>query len=103
MSANALAPPAIRKRSKMNERIKALKRQAEDYAGKYSVKHQVFGQALIDALDQKFAELIGHDMLKLANRHGNIKLHSINEYFGFEKEFGINTNNIKRFVDERTN
>jgi len=42
----------------MNERIKALKRQAEDYAGKYSVKHQVFGQALIDALDQKFAELI---------------------------------------------
>ena len=51
----------------------------------------------------KFAELIGRDMLKLANRHGNIKKHSINEYFGFEKDFGINTNNIKRFVNERTN
>ena len=75
----------------MNERIKEL---AEQCYHQYSEHH-------IDL--EKFAELIGHDMLKLANRHGNIKIHSINEYFGFEKDFGINTNNIKRFVNERTN
>jgi hypothetical protein len=42
----------------MNERIKAIKRQAEDYASKYGIKHQVFGQELIDVLDEKFVELI---------------------------------------------
>lgn len=75
----------------MNERIKELYEKAlgtDEYGFKFD--------------PEKFAELIGRDMLKLANRHGNIKEHSINEYFGFEKDFGINTNNIKRFVNERT-
>jgi hypothetical protein len=78
----------------MNERIRELLLQATTLNGPF-IRFKV---------DQgKFAELIGRDMLKLANRHGNIKIHSINEYFGFEKDFGINTNNIKRFVNERTN
>ena len=75
----------------MNERIKELAFQASE---NYDY-HPEFAK--------KFAELIGRDTLKLANRHGNIKEHSINEYFGFENDFGINTNNIKRFVNERTN
>ena len=78
----------------MNERIKALKRQAEDYAGKYSVKHQVFGQALIDALDQKFAELIVRECADIAKHHVmNISTYAdadfvdeqIKEHFGVEE------------------
>ena len=86
----------------MNERIKQLAEQAGGYV---SLSHEHDGKLILSGEDivKKFAELIGRDMLKLANRHGNIKNHSINEYFGFEKDFGINTNNIKRFVNERTN
>ena len=86
----------------MNERIKQLAEQAGGYV---SLSHEHDGKLILSGEDivKKFAELIGRDMLKLANRHGNIKKHSINEYFGFEKDFGINTNNIKRFVNERTN
>ena len=83
----------------MNERIKQLAEQAQQYA-EYTTPQ---GLEWLSAFKEKFAELIGLDMLKLANRHGNIKKHSINEYFRFEKDFGINTNNIKRFVNERTN
>ena len=88
----------------MNERIKELALQAsvwcdENIPEQFSEETNGYGSAW----EEKFAELIGRDMLKLANRHGNIKNHSINEYFGFEKDFGINTNNIKRFVNERTN
>ena len=83
----------------MNERIKQLAEQAQQYA-EYTTPQ---GLEWLPEFKEKFAELIGRDMLKLANRHGNIKKHSINEYFGFEKDFGINTNNIKRFVNERTN
>ena len=82
----------------MNERIKLLAEQATtiEYGADRGFDRVTFDK-------EKFAELIGRDMLKLANRHGNIKEHSINEYFGFENDFGINTNNIKRFVNERTN
>ena len=87
----------------MNERIEKLASQAggvhsHGYERGEPINRVIFSVAEL----QKFAELIGRDMLKLANRHENIKIHSINEYFGFEKDFGINTNNIKRFVNERT-
>ena len=42
----------------MNKTIQQLKKQAEDYAGRYGVTNNVYGQDLIDVLDQKFAELI---------------------------------------------
>ena len=47
----------------MHKRIKDLKRQAEEYAGKYGLAHSVYGQDLIDILDQKFAELIVRECL----------------------------------------
>ena len=84
----------------MNERIKELAEKAVNETQLLMIMEY---SAFESKLYEKFAELIGRDMLKLANRHGNIKHHSINEYFGFEKDFGINTNNIKRFVNERTN
>ena len=80
----------------MNERIFELFKQTALHRNDHTTEQRLYE---VD----KFAELIGRDMLKLANRHGNIKKHSINEYFGFENDFGINTNNIKRFVNERTN
>jgi hypothetical protein len=86
----------------MNERIKEL--LAELDIDLYTDEGVMMTKILVRPKDlRQFAELIGRDMLKLVNRHGNIKNHSINEYFGFEKDFGINTNNIKRFVNERTN
>lgn len=42
----------------MNKTIQQLKKQAEDYAGRYGVANNVYGQDLINVLDQKFAELI---------------------------------------------
>ena len=84
----------------MNERIKKLISECTYTVTDYSMG---IDNSVEEFDKEKFAELIGHDMLKLANRHGNIKKHSINEYFGFEKDSGINTNNIKRFVNERTN
>jgi len=52
----------------MNERIKVLKQQAEEYTGDYGIKHQVFGQALIDVLDERFAELIIKDCIICVER-----------------------------------
>lgn len=42
----------------MNKTIQELKKQAEDYAGRYGLVNNVHGQDLINVLDQKFAELI---------------------------------------------
>ena len=53
----------------MNERIKQLAEQAQQYA-EYTTPQ---GLEWLPAFKEKFAELIGLDMLKLANRHGNIK------------------------------
>ena len=89
----------------MNERIKQLADQAGIHFHNGSTLDagpDGIAKFVLFADMERFAELIGRDMLKLANRHGNIKEHSINEYFGFENDFGINTNNIKRFVNERT-
>lgn len=93
----------------MNERIKELSSLAKNLTTDEAIHlSRIHNRTLSldeeqEIFAEKFAEVIGRDMLKLANRHGNIKNHSINEYFGFEKDFGINTNNIKRFVNERTN
>jgi hypothetical protein len=60
----------------MNKQIKALKRQAEEYASEYGTKHQVYGQELIDVLDQKFAELIVRECVALVEKqdHGTSDL-----------------------------
>jgi len=58
----------------MNERIKELKRRAEEYSSKYGIDHSIYGQDVIDVLDQKFAELIVKECLyvvKLAHGEGN--------------------------------
>lgn len=50
----------------MNERIKEIKLQAQEYAGQYGFAHRVHGQDLIDILDQKFVELIVRECAMVA-------------------------------------
>jgi len=82
----------------MNERIKALKEQAEEYTAQYGIDHKIY--QLIDILDKKFAELIVQECMRMCDvasvgydTHGHIKEANgcvsakeyIAEHFGVEE------------------
>lgn len=52
----------------MNERIKLLKQQAEAYTAEFGIDNSLYGQALINVLDQKFAELIVQECIAVLDR-----------------------------------
>ena len=68
----------------MNERIRELKQQAADYVD--SIDNGIGIEEYREPLDQKFAELIVRECVKIADNHYDTKsaIHDIKEHFGVE-------------------